>query len=302
LVRELSARLRAWDGHYDEGSRDAVAFEMLLFHLVPAVESETVPATSFDQQGQWSHILSYLLRDIAPLPADRRHAILAEAAAKAARNMERYARWGDMHRLRIAHFLAQVPVIGDAFVVDDLPCAGSRATPMKATHGLVSERHHVGMGSMARHISDLSDPDANWFVLMGGQDGWFGAVVSTAPRTPGRLPCGLPTGRTRQRRRKWPVRDAAAYATGWRSPRGRDLQRTQPSSVGGRSGPSSPGAWDDEPAQPLQLLFLMELQEIRAHDPLHARDPGGEVAQTQAYTPDQVRASAHLVGHSEKLP
>jgi penicillin amidase len=31
------------------------------------------------------------------------------------------------------------------------------------------------MGSMARHISDLSDPDANWFVLLGGQDGWFGS-------------------------------------------------------------------------------------------------------------------------------
>ena len=31
------------------------------------------------------------------------------------------------------------------------------------------------LGSMARHVSDLSDPDANWFVLLGGQDGWFGA-------------------------------------------------------------------------------------------------------------------------------
>ena len=28
---------------------------------------------------------------------------------------------------------------------------------------------------MARHISDLSDPDANYFALLGGQDGWFGS-------------------------------------------------------------------------------------------------------------------------------
>jgi penicillin amidase len=30
---------------------------------------------------------------------------------------------------------------------------------------------------MARHISDLSDPDANWFVLFGGQDGWLGSAA-----------------------------------------------------------------------------------------------------------------------------
>ena len=46
---------------------------------------------------------------------------------------------------------------------------------MKTAHGLVNRRHHSSLGSMARHVSDLSDPDANWFVLLGGQDGWFGA-------------------------------------------------------------------------------------------------------------------------------
>jgi penicillin amidase len=28
---------------------------------------------------------------------------------------------------------------------------------------------------VARHISDLADPDANLFALLGGQDGWFGS-------------------------------------------------------------------------------------------------------------------------------
>ncbi|MGI4800919.1 MAG: penicillin acylase family protein, partial [Janthinobacterium lividum] len=35
--------------------------------------------------------------------------------------------------------------------------------------------HHARFGSCARHISDLSDPDANFMVLLGGQDGWFGS-------------------------------------------------------------------------------------------------------------------------------
>ena len=60
-------------------------------------------------------------------------------------------------------------------MLGDEPAAGSRATPMKSAHGLVNDRHTATMGSMARHISDLSDPDANWFVLLGGQDGWFGS-------------------------------------------------------------------------------------------------------------------------------
>jgi penicillin amidase len=47
---------------------------------------------------------------------------------------------------------------------------------MKSAHGLVDGKHTASMGSMARHISDLSDPDANWFVLLGGQDGWFGSA------------------------------------------------------------------------------------------------------------------------------
>jgi penicillin G amidase len=30
---------------------------------------------------------------------------------------------------------------------------------------------------MARHISDLSDLDRNYFVLLGGQDGWLGSTT-----------------------------------------------------------------------------------------------------------------------------
>jgi penicillin amidase len=172
---ELVRRLHAWDGDYGLRSEGAVAFEMLLYHLVPAVENLTVPASTFDQQGQWSHILSYLVRDLDALPEPQRGQLLQDAATRAAADMTRFAGWGDMHRLRIAHFLAQVPVIGDAFVVGEGPASGSRATPMKSTHGLVNGVHHTSMGSMARHISDLSDPDANWFVLLGGQDGWFGS-------------------------------------------------------------------------------------------------------------------------------
>lgn len=172
---EILHQLRAWDGEYGVESQGAAAFELLLYHLVPAVTDQDHHAGLHDQVGQWSQIWSFLLRDLEALPLERRRGILRAAATKAAADFARFPRWGDMHRLKIAHFLAQVPVIGDAFVLDDVPVGGSRSTPMKTAHGLVNDRHHSSLGSMARHVSDLSDPDANWFVLLGGQDGWFGA-------------------------------------------------------------------------------------------------------------------------------
>lgn len=168
-------RLRRWDGHYDAGSQGAIAFELLLCHLVPLATAEEHKASLNDQIGQWSQIYTFLLRDLEAMPLEARRKAVREAAAKAAKDLERFPAWGDMHRLKIAHFLSQVPVIGPAFVIDDVPSGGSRQTPMKSSHGLVNERHHASMGSMARHISDMSDPDANWFLLLGGQDGWFGA-------------------------------------------------------------------------------------------------------------------------------
>jgi len=72
--------------------------------------------------------------------------------------------------------LGNVPVIGRFFVVEDLPSPGSRETLMKRSHDLVNRRHRATFGAQSRHISDLADPDANWFVLFGGQDGWLGAA------------------------------------------------------------------------------------------------------------------------------
>ena len=46
---------------------------------------------------------------------------------------------------------------------------------MKMAHGLTNQAHKTDFGQMARHITDMADPDANWFVIVGGQDGWVGS-------------------------------------------------------------------------------------------------------------------------------
>ncbi len=87
-----------------------------------------------------------------------------------------FADWGDMHRLRLAHPHALVPLIGERYRFDETPVGSSTDSLMKTAHGSTAERHFVRYGSNARHISDLSDLDANWFALLGGQDGWFNSA------------------------------------------------------------------------------------------------------------------------------
>lgn len=68
-------------------------------------------------------------------------------------------------------------MLGRAWRFTDQPVAGSSDTLMKTAHALTDRRHGARYGSVARHISDLSDLDRNYFALLGGQDGWLGSMT-----------------------------------------------------------------------------------------------------------------------------
>lgn len=172
----MLARLRGWDGDYRAESEAALVFELILGQLVPLLRGDGSLPGRGPETG-WNFITTFLLRDLDALPPERRAAVLRGAVAAAAPIAARYRSWGEVHRLRAAHWLVNLPVLGRRFVLESLPVGGSRETPMKTGHGLVSGPHEVGFGSMARHVSDMSDPDANWFVLFGGQDGWLGSAA-----------------------------------------------------------------------------------------------------------------------------
>ena len=170
------ARMRGWDGDYAEGSEAALVFELLVARLLPALSPEGREGGRGAETG-WNFVTTFLLRDLDALPPERREAVLRAAAAEAAPLAARHRNWGEVHRLRAAHWLVNAPVVGRRFVFGSYPVGGSRETPMKTGHGLVSGPHEVSFGSMARFVSDLADPDANWFVLFGGQDGWLGSAA-----------------------------------------------------------------------------------------------------------------------------
>ena len=84
-----------------------------------------------------------------------------------------------MHRLQLAHPLSNLPLVGGRYRFADYPAGGSSDTLMKTAHATTSERHATRYGANARHISDLSDLDLNYFVLLGGQDGWINSSTFT---------------------------------------------------------------------------------------------------------------------------
>jgi len=176
-VPEFLSRLKQWDGSYDAASSGAVAFEALLYHVASSLYGGKHAASLPGGFVQWGLLSDYLVPDLQVLPPKRRAAVLRRCVARAARDSARYRSWGEMHRLRLAHFLSQLPLAGSRFVFRDLAIGGSRETLMKTAHDLVRRRHHATYGSQARFLTDLGDLDANYFVLLGGQDGWPGSTT-----------------------------------------------------------------------------------------------------------------------------
>ncbi|MGQ9370263.1 penicillin acylase family protein [Azospirillum sp. ST 5-10] len=165
--------LAAWDGRYDAESAGALGFELLLYHFARALHG---PAGLDVYTAGWEP-WAFLRDDLERTPPERLAAALGPALDRAAGEMRRHGTWGAVHRLRLAHALGAVPVIGPRYRFADVPAAGGNETVMKTAHGFAGDVHRVKLGANARHISDLGDPDANWFVLLGGQDGWLGSTT-----------------------------------------------------------------------------------------------------------------------------
>jgi penicillin amidase len=171
LIRELSA----WDGRYGADSRGALAFELLVFRLAERLAGRKLTGL---YGASWNPI-GLVRSDFESQPPVRAQFLLRTALRPAARDFADRDSWGAIHRLRPQHLLGVVPAARRLLRVPDWPAAGSRETVFKAAHGLTNKRHYVRLAANARHISHLSDLDRNYFVLLGGQDGWIGSTTST---------------------------------------------------------------------------------------------------------------------------
>ncbi len=175
--KEAISRLRDWDGEYRADSRGAVTFEQFRHGFTPRFytllygEDDGQAFASVDRR------TALLGEEIAAADGKTLRAALAAGLEAAVDGLESFADWGEMHRLSLAHPLSYVPLIGGRYEFAEAGVGGSSATLMKTAHDSTAERHTVDYGSNARHISDMTDPDENYFVLLGGQDGWFNSTT-----------------------------------------------------------------------------------------------------------------------------
>ena len=174
---EAIGRLRDWDGEYRPDSRGAVTFEQFRhgftasFYVLHYGEDDGQAIASVGRRTALLH------EDIAAADEKTLRAALAAGLEAAVDGLESFASWGEMHRLSLAHPLSYVPLIGGRYEFAEAGVGGSSETLMKTAHDRSAERHSVDYGSNARHISDMTDPDENYFVLLGGQDGWFNSTT-----------------------------------------------------------------------------------------------------------------------------
>jgi penicillin amidase len=165
----ILATVAAWDGRYSAGSRGALLAEALMIAFLDRfLENAGDPRHTTLSRRRVS--ARALVAAAAPAEVVR---ALEPALSSVAEAIADDTKWGDVHRLRLAHPLGLIPILGERYVLLDLPASGASQTIMKTAADPSVERHDVFFGSNARHVSDMSDVDANWFVLLGGQDGWL---------------------------------------------------------------------------------------------------------------------------------
>jgi penicillin amidase len=163
------AILRDWDGSYAAESAGALIFQIIQVHLLHAFHP-TAERVAFTSVWHTRELMESTFRT-----AD--HTMATAAAVRglhrAARELRRHKSWGRIHRIRLRHPLAVLPLIGKQLQFAEWGVGGNEDTVMKTGVPNSYGVHGASYGSMARHISDLTHADENFFTLLGGQDGWI---------------------------------------------------------------------------------------------------------------------------------
>lgn len=170
--QRLLDALRQWDGEYGRESAGALAFELLLAGTARGLGNRHLLSA---YQTVWT-THSLLLEDLKVASGPELRRATRRALPGAARQLHQHKRWGAVHRVRLKHMLGGLPRLGRRLHAPAFEGEGGNNTVQKSAHPLQAGPHEADFGSCARHVSDLSDLDANEFALLGGQDGWAGSA------------------------------------------------------------------------------------------------------------------------------
>lgn len=182
INHEAYLALKNWDGYYTQESQGALVFEVLSARLMEAYWQSLTKRMADDEESLQSLYKLYTRSTL--WRGDLEKALINDSSfvhqqewithlnvAKV--RLHEYQSWGHFHPLTVAHPMSRIPLIGRRFKFYEGPYEGGNETLMKSAHTLSSTHAPVNFGAQARWMTDLSSEDANYFVLLGGQDGWL---------------------------------------------------------------------------------------------------------------------------------
>lgn len=173
LERDALNALLDWNGSYAADDTGALIYEAFIEAFMSVTYAGLDRSAELTVYRALGKERAFLLRDLMELPGALMERSLAHGIKTAALAAASGANWGDIHRLDVQHIFGSIPVLGARYRLDTIPISGSQETILKTAHPNTTEEHRTFFGAQARHISSLADPNENYFVLFGGQDGWL---------------------------------------------------------------------------------------------------------------------------------
>lgn len=171
LNGDVLVALEGWDGRYTPNSKGALAFELIAKPLIDGLEARSPKK---EVSPYWRPFTRLTKLVDAAGESDLGEA-LAAAIQSAKKPFAQRKTWGDLHRVRLTHPLGKLPWLAGRLPTIDFAAGGSNDTLMKSMHPFTQTKHATNFAANARFVADLSDPDATWAVLLGGNDGWPGS-------------------------------------------------------------------------------------------------------------------------------
>ncbi len=172
---EILGNLQDWDGYYTADSKAAVIFQILLMNYSAEYYTPRYDKAFARKIMASDGLAEMLLSDIESGSIETAIGIMDKAVRKTRRSINRHENWGEMHRMSLNHYFGRIPWIGSRYRYLEYPGAGTTNSLMKTAHNLTHKKHQSSYGANSRFVTFMHDDRENYFVLLGGQDGWLGS-------------------------------------------------------------------------------------------------------------------------------
>ena len=172
LVSSWTSELKKWDKQFEVNSKGALVFSLLVYRLALEIYKDKVDEKILEVMLASPDLVDHLT---TVLETHAQQINFQAIILDVERDFKKFKNFGDYHRLRLTHPLSEVPLFGHRFIFSNLPWPGALQTPMKAKYAFSNRGRKVVFGAQSRYIFDFVGSDENYFMMLGGQDGWFGS-------------------------------------------------------------------------------------------------------------------------------